>query len=87
MIAKVTGWKKRWSHKNNRDYFHVFLKGDDTVNYMVYIDPINRNYANWVPLLKKEQWIKGLIVLNGGNLIDADSPIESTQDPGQPELF
>ncbi len=43
----------------------------------VYLNPENKNYKKWEPLLKVGNILKGLIWMNQGNgLIDADSPVE-----------
>ena len=87
MTLKIIGIVDRHNSKLQKNYFMVFLRDEKDHNWNLYLDPTNRNYPRWQPLLTKGQWLKNAKPLDGNKkLIDADSPVESTQDPAHPEL-
>ena len=87
MTLKIIGIVERHNAKLARTYIMVFLKDEKDHSWNLYLDPTNRNFARWKPLLTKGQWIKNAQPFEDGKkLIDADSPVESTQDPSHPEL-
>tara|TARA_Y100000593_G_C4170600_1_gene266760 strand:- start:377 stop:643 length:267 start_codon:yes stop_codon:yes gene_type:complete len=88
MTLKILGSVDRYNPNLKRSYLMVFLQDEKETRWNLYLDPKNRNWNKWEKVLVKGSWIKGLNPLPGEkNLIDADSPVESTQDPRQPELF
>ena len=88
MTLKVLGSVDRYNSDLRRHYLMVFLQDEKGTKWNLYLDPKNRNWNRWEKLLIRGSWIKGLTPRpQGKNLIDADSPVESTQDPKQPELF
>lgn len=84
MNGTVTGWKKQYSPKHEREYIMLFIKlhNAERNSSVLYLDPTNRNYSRWVPFFQRGTQLTNLVMLKSGN-VDGDSPVELLHDPQQ----
>lgn len=61
--------------KINRNFYYLFFKGDTGKSFRTCLDPANRNFAHWKPLIRQGNVLTGLVFKywNGSWIIDADS--------------